>query len=118
MENRAAAKPADSGARDGLLQYLIKQKRYDEAYKITQQSLRYAPDDTNLLVNNGMLASQNGKPAEAVISWKRAMAIDPSQIVARLYYAGELQQAGKCDEAIPQYLNMLGQVSRTDASRR
>jgi tetratricopeptide (TPR) repeat protein len=110
--------PADSGARDGLLQYLIKQKKYDEAYKVTQQSLRYAPDDTNLLVNNGMLASQTGNPAEAINSWKRAMAVDPSQIVARLYYAGELQQAGKCDEAIPQYLNLLGQVSRTDVSRR
>jgi tetratricopeptide (TPR) repeat protein len=110
--------PADSGARDGLLQYLIKQKRYDEAYKLTQQSLRYAPDDTNLLVNNGMLANQTGNRVAALSSWKQAMAIDPSQIVARLYYAGELQQDGKCDEAIPQYLNMLGQVSHTDALHR
>jgi len=110
--------PADSGARDGLLQYLVKQKRYDEAYTVTQQSLRYAPEDTNLLVNNGMLANQTGKRGDAVASWKRAMAIDPSQMVARLYYAGELQQEGKCDEAIPQYLNMLGLVSRTDATHR
>ena len=110
--------PADSGARDGLLQYLVKQKRYDEAYKITQRSLRYAPEDTNLLVNNGMLANQTGNRVDAIMSWKRAMAIDPSQIVARLYYAGQLQQDGKCDEAIPQYLNMLGEVSRMDASRR
>jgi tetratricopeptide (TPR) repeat protein len=110
--------PADSGARDGLLQYLIKQKRYDEAYKVTQQALRYAPADTNLLVNNGMLASQTGNRVEAVTSWKRAMELDPSQIVARLYYAGQLQQDGKCDEAIPQYLNMLGEVSRAEASRR
>ena len=65
-----------------------------------------------------MFASQTGNQVEAVTSWKRAMALDPSQIVARLYYAGQLQQAGKCDEAIPQYLNMLEQVSRTDASRR
>ena len=110
--------PSDSAARDGLLQYLIKQKKYDEAYKITQQSLRYAPEDTNLLVNNGMLANQIGNRVDAITSWKRAMAIDPSQIVARLYYAGELQQDGKCDEAIPQYLNMLGEVSRVNASRR
>ena len=110
--------PADSGARDGLLQYLISQKRYDEAYRITQQSLRYAPDDTNLLVNNGMLASQTGNRDQAITSWKRAMAIDPSQVVARLYFAGALQEAGKCDEAIPQYLNLLAQVSRSDPSRR
>jgi tetratricopeptide (TPR) repeat protein len=116
--NALQLNPADSGARDGLLQYLISQKRYDEAYRISQQSLRYAPDDTNLLVNNGMLASQTGNRDEAITSWKRAMAIDPSQVVARLYFAGELQQAGKCDEAIPQYLNLLAQVSRSDPSRR
>src|SRR5437868_2922520 len=61
--------PADSSARDGLLQYLISQKRYDEAYRVTQQSLRYTPDDTNLLVNNGMLAKQTGNRDQAITSW-------------------------------------------------
>jgi tetratricopeptide (TPR) repeat protein len=110
--------PADTSARDGLLQYLVKQKRYGEAYQITQRSLHYTPNDINLLVNNGMLARQTGNREEAISSWKRAMTIDPAQTVARLYYASELQQTGKCDEAISQYLNLLGRVSRTDASHR
>ena len=60
--------PADSSARDGLLLYLISQKYYNEAYGLAQQSLRYAPNDTNLLVNNGMLAKQIGKRDEAIAS--------------------------------------------------
>lgn len=116
--NALRLNPADSSARDGLLKYLISQKRYDDAYRLTQQSLRYAPDDPNLLVNNGMLAKQIGNRDEAIASWKHAMAIDSSQIVARLYYAGQLQEDGKYSEAIPQYLTLLGQISHMDAAHR
>ena len=110
--------PADSSARDSLLQYMITQKRFDEAYRLTQQSLQYSPKDVNLLVNNGTLAKQAGNRDAAVTSWKRAIALDPSQLAARLYLAGEFQQAGRCDEAIPHYMSFLGQLGRLDPGRR
>ncbi len=110
--------PADAAARDGLLQYLTAQKQYDEAYRLTQQSLLYSPKDTNLLVNNGMLAAQAGNHDQAIASWKHAVALDPSQWVARLYLAGALQQAGKCGEAIPQYLGFFGQLAHLNPAQR
>ena len=117
--NALRLNPADSSARDGLLQYLIRQKRFDEAYRLTQQSLSYTPDDTNLLVNNGMLAKQTGNRDQAITSWKRAMAIDSiADGGTPLLSRGNYSKTDKYSEAIPQYLTLLGQISRLDAPHR
>ena len=110
--------PADSGARDGLLAYLTQQKRYDEAYRLAKQSLRYSPKDVNLLVNHGMLASQAGQTDEAMASWKRAIAMDSSQWLPRLYLAGQLQKSDRCSEAVPQYLGFLAELRRLNTAQR
>jgi len=114
-KNALRLNPTDSAARDGLLQYMTTQKRFDEAYQLTQQSLRYSPKDANLLVNHGILAKQAGNRDEAISSWKRAVALDPSQMMARFYLAGEFHQAGECDQAIPQYVGFLGQLAHLEA---
>jgi tetratricopeptide (TPR) repeat protein len=109
--------PANAAARDQLLQYLTSQQRFDEAYGLTRQSLRYSPKDVNLQVNNGILAKRVGDSAKALESWNRALALDPRQLSARLYVAGELDQQGKAEEAIPQYiayLQLLPQVALGD----
>jgi tetratricopeptide (TPR) repeat protein len=110
--------PADSSARDSLLAFLLQQKRFDEAYRLTQQSLRYSPNDVNLLVNNGMLAVQAGKRDEAITNWKRAIALDSSQWLPRLYLAGELQKMDRCSEAIPQYVGFLDQLRHVNTVQR
>src|SRR6266496_2152791 len=110
--------PSNAAARDGLLQYMTAQKHYDDAYRLTQESLRYSPKDVNLLVNHGMLAAQAGNRDRAIVSWKQALAIDPSQWVPHLYLAGAFQQAGKCDEAIPHYLGFLVQLAHLSPAQR
>jgi tetratricopeptide (TPR) repeat protein len=112
------ANPADTAARDALLKYLTAQKRFDDAYILTRQSLRYAPKDANLLVNYGILSQQLGHPDEAVQSWRKAIAFDPSQARATLYLAGELDREGKAEAAIPYYIMFLDKIAHGGAENR
>jgi tetratricopeptide (TPR) repeat protein len=112
------ANPADATARDALLQYLTSHKRFDEAYALTRQSLRYAPKDADLLVNHGILANQLGHSDEAVASWKKAILLDHSQIRAHLYLAGELDREGKPELAIPYYIAYLDKLAHAGAGNR
>ncbi|HVO82004.1 MAG TPA: tetratricopeptide repeat protein [Terriglobales bacterium] len=104
--------PADPAPRNALLKYLTGQKRFDEAYQLTRQSLRYAPKDADLLVNHGILAEQLGHPEEALDSWTRALRLDPSQWRAHLYLADELDREGKAETAIPHYVIFLDKASQ------
>jgi tetratricopeptide (TPR) repeat protein len=112
------ANPADTAARDALLKYLTGQKRFDDAYALTSRSLHYAPKDANLLVNHGILAQQLGHPDVAVDSWKKAIALDPSQLLATLYLAGELDREGKAEAAIPYYIGFLDKTAQAGAEKR
>ncbi len=110
--------PANAAPRDALLSYLTRKNRFDEAYALTRQSLRYAPRDVNLLVNHGILANQLGHGDEAVQSWKQAIALDRSQTSAYLYAAGELDREGKAESAIPYYMTYLNQVAAAGTDER
>jgi tetratricopeptide (TPR) repeat protein len=112
------ANPANAAPRDALLKYLTQRNRFDEAYALTRRSLRYAPRDAMLLVNHGILANQLGHGDEAVQSWKQAIALDGSQVVAYLYTAGELDREGKAEAAIPYYMMFLNKVSQGGAASR
>ncbi len=112
------ANPADTAAREALLKYFTGQQRFVDAYALTSQSLRYAPKDANLLVNHGILAQQLGHPDEAVHSWSQAIALDPSQLLATLYLAGELDREGKAESAIPNYIAFLDKVAHAGAENR
>lgn len=110
--------PRDIAARDGLLQFLVKQQRYEEAYAITRQSLQYSPKDINLLVNHGILAQQAGHFEEAEQSWSRAVALDSTQLPALLYLADEAERRGKPAEAIPHYVEFLRKASHVNLQSR
>ncbi len=110
--------PADTAAREALLKYFTNQKRFSDAYTLTSRSLRYSPKDANLLVNHGILAQQLGHPDEAVASWRKAIAFDPSQLLAHLYLAGELDKEGKAEAAIPYYIGFLDQTAHAGAQNR
>ncbi len=69
------ANPADPAPRQALLQFLIDQNRFDEAFSLTEASLKYAPKDANLLVDRGLLALQRGHADQALASWDQALAV-------------------------------------------
>lgn len=97
------ANPADPAPRQALLKFLIDQKRFDEAFTLTEASLKYAPRDPNLLVDHGLLSLNKGQTAAAVADWNEALALDPTQITVHLDLAYELDREGRAREAAAHY---------------
>jgi tetratricopeptide (TPR) repeat protein len=112
------ANPADLAARSGLLQLLIDQNRFAEAYQVTETSLEFSPKDPNLLVDRGFLALQRGNPQEARADWELALAADPSQLNAHLYLANELDRENKPGQAAVHYGAYLNGVAQLRTSER
>src|SRR5271155_3198949 len=110
--------PADPAPRQALLRFLIGQGRIDEALSLTDASLKYSPQDANLLVNRGLLALRLGQPDQAVESWERAISADPSQMAAHLYLANELDHEGKTHAAAGHYEVFLNAVARQPVGQR
>ena len=106
------ANPADPAPRQALLQFLIDQSRYDEAFSLTEVSLRYTPQDANLLVDRGFLSLQRGHADQARADWERAIAVDPGQTNAHLYLANELDGEGNAQAAASHYNAYLKKIAR------
>jgi tetratricopeptide (TPR) repeat protein len=116
--NRAiAANPADPAPRQALLKLLLEQKRLDEAFTLTEASLRYAPKDANLLVNRGLLALQRGRADEALADWERALRSDPNKAIADLYMGHELDREGKPQNAVVHYRSYLEKIAQQAGDR-
>lgn len=111
------ANPADPAPRQALLKFLLGQKRFDEAFTLTEASLKYAPKDANLLVDRGLLALQRGHPDEALADWERALKADPNESVAHLYLAHELDREGKAQSAAVHYRSFLDKIAQQPEGR-
>jgi tetratricopeptide (TPR) repeat protein len=112
------ANPADPAPRQGLLQLLIDQDRFDEAFSLTEASLKYTPKDANLLVDRGLLALRQGHRDQALANWDQALAVDPRQKLAHLYMADEFDREGKAQAAASHYNSFLDQIARQPAQDR
>lgn len=111
------ANPGDPAPRHGLLQLLIDQKRYSDAYRFTETSLEFFPKDANLLFDRGVLALQRGDQDQARADWELALADDPGEINAHLYLANELDREGKAREAAQHYAAYIEKVVQHSAER-
>jgi tetratricopeptide (TPR) repeat protein len=98
---------SDSAPRIAFLKYLTAHQRFAEADTVATQALEKWPNDANLLVNQGILASYFGRSAQAIASWEKAIAVDPAQTYAHLYLAGQLDSEQKFEAAIPHYTIFL-----------
>jgi tetratricopeptide (TPR) repeat protein len=116
--NAMLASPADPAPRQALLQFLIDQNRFDEAFDLTQSSLIYAPKDPNLLIDRGLLALRRGDSNQAIDDWERAIEIDPAQVLAHLYLADELDRENKPQAAVAEYKAYLNKIARDPAQSR
>lgn len=112
------ANPADPAPRNELLKYLTDNKRFEEAYNVTRVAAQHAPRDPQLLLNNGILAQQLGHNEDALRSWEKAVALDPSQADTHLYIAAELDREGKPADAAPHYGMFLEIVAHHGAEMR
>ncbi len=112
------ANPIDPAPRQALLQFLIDQNRYDEAFTLTESSLKLTPKDANLLVDRGFLTQRRGHTAEALANWDQALAVDPDQHLAHLYIADELDREGKSRDAAAHYNSFLRQIAQLQPQDR
>jgi len=112
------ASPSDPGPKQALLKLLLEQKRFDEALSLTEASLKYSPNDPNLLLDHGILSLQFDHRDEALKDWNQALKIDPNQNLAHLYLAHELDRGGKAQEAATHYRAFLEQISRPDGRKK
>jgi len=110
--------PADPAPRQALLQFLIDRSRFDEAYELTEASLKYSPKDANLLVDRGLLALRKGHASEAIASWEQALVVDPAHALAHFYLAGELDHEGRPKLAAAHYDAFLQQIARQPRGKR
>jgi len=106
------ANPTDLASRHALLKLLLDQKRFDEAFTLTETSLKYAPKDANLLVDHGLLALQRGHSDDALANWEQALKADPGESVAHLYLAHELDRQGKAQPAAAHYRSFLEAIAQ------
>lgn len=109
---------ADPGPRQALLKYLLDRKRFDEAFSLTELSLKYTPKDAGLLLDHGILAMHFDHADQAIGDWNQALAIDPNQSVAHLYLAHELDREGKAQQAAAHYKSYLERLGQQNASKR
>ncbi len=109
--------PANPVPRQQLLRFLIDENRFDEAFTLTEASLKYSPRDANLLVDRGILALRLGHADQAVTSWNQALSVDPSQSAAHLYLADELDRENKPQAAASHYNAFLAKVAAQKTDR-
>ena len=112
------ANPADPLPRQELLKFLLDQKRFDDALKLTEASLKTTPGDASLLVNHGLLALQLGQSERALRDWNDALKIDPGQSSAHLYLAHELDREGKAEGAAEHYRRVLEKIASQKGDER
>jgi tetratricopeptide (TPR) repeat protein len=111
------ANPADAAPRQALLKFLVDQKRFEEAFTLTEASLKLAPKDPNLLLDHGLLQLQRGHADQALADWERAIQADPSKSAAHLYLAHELDREGKAQDAVAHYRSYLERVAQQPQDR-
>lgn len=109
--------PANQAARQELLKFLLDQGRFDEAFTLTEASLKYAPKDVNLLVDRGLLALQHQHSDDAVASWEQALKIDPNHSLAHFYLAREFDREGKAQPAAEHYWHYLVNIGQRPEQR-
>ena len=112
LRRAAEVNPGNAVLQDAYARGLIIAGRDADAYALYQKELLRFPNNANALVNYGLLAQRLGHPEEAVDSWQRAVAADPTQTNAQLYLAQALDQQGEAQAAARHYKAYLEVVAQ------
>jgi len=112
LQAAADVNPENIGLQEAYAHGLIVAGRDRDAYALYERVLARAPQNPNALVNFGLLAQKLGHPEEAIDSWQRAVAADPTQTNAQLYLAQALEQNGETQAAARHYHAYLKEVAK------
>jgi tetratricopeptide (TPR) repeat protein len=117
------ARAADLNPHDAVLQQacaraMIADGRYREAYDRYQKMLEVLPNDSDALVNYGLLAARLGHPREeAIDAWQKALDVDPNQVSAHIYLAEAADQNGDFTTAVRHWRSYLQFAAAAPNSR-
>jgi tetratricopeptide (TPR) repeat protein len=115
LRRAADVNPADQNVQETYARGLILAGRDNDAYQLYRKLILRFPQNSNALVNYGLLAQRLGHPEEAVDTWQRAVAADPTQTTAQLYLAQALEQRGEIQAAARHYQTYLQVVAKHPA---
>ena len=115
LKQAAEVNPGNLALQESYARGLLLAGRDADAYAFYQKLLARWPQDANSLLNYGLLAQKLGHPEEAVDSWQRAVAADPTLTKAQLYLAQALEQRGEPRAAARHYDAYLHVVAKHPA---
>jgi len=118
LKQAAAINPGNFVQQEAYARGLIEAGRTIEAYGQYERILSRWPQNTDALVNHGLLAQRLGHGDEAMDSWQRAIEIDPGQARPQLYIAQALDQRGEAQAAARHYRAYLQIVAAHQEEHR
>jgi tetratricopeptide (TPR) repeat protein len=86
-----------------LAQLYISQKRFEKAYTLLKEAIRYSEENPTLYEMLGLLAVRLGKVAEASVDFTVCLEADPFDFNALLGLGSIMQAKNEIDEAILKY---------------
>jgi tetratricopeptide (TPR) repeat protein len=124
LTRAANLNPHNEALQQACARALIANGRYADAYAWYKKMLEVFPNDSDALVNYGLLAAKLGYPgAEAIGAWQKAVEADPNNTEAHLYLAEAADQSGESATAVRQWhaylqLAAAGPVSPSATQQR
>jgi tetratricopeptide (TPR) repeat protein len=115
LQRAAQVNPSNIGLQEAYARGLILAGRDADAYQLYRNVLLRSPQNANALINYGLLAQRLGHPDEAIDTWQRAVAADPTQSNVQLYLAQALEQKGEVQAAARHYRAYLQIVAKHPA---
>jgi len=100
LTRAANLNPHNEALQQACARALIADGRLADAYAWYKKMLEVFPDDSDALVNYGLLAAKLGHPGEESIdAWQKAAEADPDNTEAHLYLAEAADQSGDLAKA-------------------
>ena len=124
LTRAASLNPHNEALQQACARAMIANGRYADAYAWYEKMLQVFPNDSDALVNYGLLAAKLGHPPEeAIDAWQKAIAADPNQVNAHLYLAEAEDHTGEFASAVPEWrsyfeLTAAGPVSPAITQQR
>ncbi|MFZ1203848.1 MAG: tetratricopeptide repeat protein [Candidatus Acidiferrales bacterium] len=116
LTRAADLSPQNAALQQACTRALLAQGRYGEAYDRYKKFLKVFPNNSDALVNLGLLAARLGHPhQESIDAWKKAIAIDPHEVIAHLYLADAADQNGEFAAAVPYWRSYLQAAAAPDS---
>jgi len=118
LTRAADLSPQNEALQQACARALIANGRYADAYARYTKMVAVSPNDSDALVDLGLLAARLGHPRqESVDAWQKALTVNPQQVIAHVYLAEAADQNGEFAAAVPHWHAYLQATAAQPSSR-